>query len=265
MKYTVRLRLRLSALSVCCPKTQNIAMHSPSRTGMKKREARARWRLPVLMALFLSCSAASAQDELYVVDGDTIDVAGVRYRLHGIDAPEAGQKCKKARGGNWPCGQAAIAALEELVAHRQVHCDDRGSDDYGRTIAVCFSDGKDINQEMVVAGLAWAFRKYSEDYVDVEDQARHLKTGIWQASTPPAWEYRSEKWAVAQQTAPNGCPIKGNISKNGKIYHAPWSPWYAKTKVSVAEGERWFCDEAEAVTAGWRAPYWGRGVLGLKN
>lgn len=216
-------------------------------------------------ALVLSCSLASAAETLQVIDGDTLDIAGVRYRLHGIDAPEAGQKCKNARGGIWPCGQAAIATLEELVEGRKVHCDDRGSDDYGRTIAVCFSDGKDINQEMVVVGLAWAFRKYSENYVDAEDQARQLKTGIWQAPTQPAWEYRSEKWAVAQQTAPNGCPIKGNISNNGKIYHTPWSPWYAKTKVSVAQGERWFCDEAEAVSAGWRAPYWGRDVAGLKN
>lgn len=216
----------------------------------------------LLKALLWSCSLASAAETLQVVDGDTVDVAGVRYRLHGIDAPEAGQKCRNARGGNWPCGQAAIAALEELVRGRQVHCDYRGSDDYGRTIAVCFADGMDVNQEMVASGFAWAFRKYSEDYVDTEDQARQLKTGIWQALTQPAWEYRSEKWAIAQQTSPKGCPIKGNISKGGKIYHAPWSAWYAKTKVSVSQGERWFCSEAEAVKAGWRAPYWGRGSTG---
>lgn len=224
-----------------------------------QEEAGFRLRLVFLAkVLLLSCSVASAAETPQVVDGDTMDVAGVRYRLHGIDAPETGQKCRNARGGNWPCGQAAIAALEELVEGRQVQCDDRGSDDYGRTIAVCSADGRDINHGMVAAGLAWAFRKYSEDYVDTENQARELKSGIWQAPTQPAWEYRSEKWAVAQQTAPSGCPIKGNISKGGKIYHAPWSPWYAKTKVSASQGERWFCSEAEAIAAGWRAPYWGQ-------
>ncbi len=50
------------------------------------------------------------------------------------------------------------------------------------------------------------------------------------------------------------CPIKGNISKTGeRIYHTPWSPWYSRTKINEATGERWFCDESEAAAAGWRA------------
>lgn len=49
------------------------------------------------------------------------------------------------------------------------------------------------------------------------------------------------------------CPIKGNTNDKGeRIYHAPWPPWYSKTKVNTGNGERWFCDEAEAVSAGWR-------------
>ncbi len=28
-------------------------------------------------------------------DGDTIEVAGERIHLHGIDAPESGQKCRR--------------------------------------------------------------------------------------------------------------------------------------------------------------------------
>ena len=52
-----------------------------------------------------------------------------------------------------------------------------------------------------------------------------------------------------------GLLIKGNISSNGnKIYHTPSSPWYAQTEVDAARGERWFCSEAEALAAGWRAP-----------
>jgi hypothetical protein len=111
---------------------------------------------------------------------------------------------------------------------------------------------------MVATGNAWAFRKYSVDYADLEDKAHHEHVGVWQADTQPPWDYRTEKWAVAEQESPNGCPIKGNISENGNIYHAPWSPWYSKTKVSVGKGEQWFCSEADAIKAGWRAPYWGR-------
>jgi hypothetical protein len=45
--------------------------------------------------------------------------------------------------------------------------------------------------------------------------------------------------------------IKGNISKNGRLYHLPGTEAYAKTRISEGKGERWFCTEAEARAAGW--------------
>lgn len=207
-----------------------------------------------LCASTVETNAAPAR----VVDGDTLEVAGMRYRLHGIDAPEAGQSCAKKGGGNWSCGKTAISAMEDLVASGDVVCDDRGGDDYGRTIAVCRAGGVDVNAKMVELGLAWAFVKYSRDYEGLEAKARSTGVGVWQASTETPWAFRAHKWDVAKQDAPRGCPIKGNISKQGMIYHAPWSPWYSKTKVTLKDGERWFCSEDEAVEAGWRAPVWGR-------
>ena len=51
------------------------------------------------------------------------------------------------------------------------------------------------------------------------------------------------------------CAIKGNISRSGaRIYHVPGSPSYDATQIDEARGERWFCSEAEARAAGWRAP-----------
>ncbi len=56
--------------------------------------------------------------------------------------------------------------------------------------------------------------------------------------------------------APDGCVIKGAVTKNGRIYHMPWSPWYDKVRIDddpAKRGERrWFCSEAEAEAAGWR-------------
>lgn len=213
--------------------------------------------LSLLIVGGLSCIGLPAIAQVRVVDGDTVEVSGTVYRLHGIDAPEAGQTCRAASGRSWPCGKKAIEAMEDLVLLGDVSCDDRGQDDYGRTLSVCTVDGRDINASMISAGLAWAFRKYSMDYADLEDNARAQRVGVWQAETMPPWDFRAEKWAVAEQKAPRGCPIKGNISANGHIYHTPWSPWYYKTKVSEDQGERWFCSEAEALEAGWRAPYWG--------
>jgi hypothetical protein len=50
------------------------------------------------------------------------------------------------------------------------------------------------------------------------------------------------------------CRIKGNISQNGRIYHVPGSASYDQTQIDTSKGERWFCTEAEARAAGWRAP-----------
>ena len=151
--------------------------------------------------------------------------------------------------------------MEELVLGRLVVCDSRGRDDYNRTIAVCLADNKEINAEMVLSGHAWAFLKFSNDYLPAERIARASKVGVFQSYTQTPWEYRAQRWEVGVQKSPTGCPIKGNISRNGKIYHAPWSPWYGRTKVTIAKGERWFCSEGEAIQAGWRAPHWGRAML----
>lgn len=197
--------------------------------------------------LFASKSLAGIR----LVDGDTIDVNHVRIRINAIDAPEIGQMC-----GSWACGEAALEEMAQMVRHGDVTCNNLGEDSYGRRVATCFADGVDIGREMVRNGFAWAYVKYSQEYVADETVARQNKLGIWSTDAIPAWEYRASKWAAAEQEAPNGCPIKGNISKNGMIYHAPWSPWYSKTHINTSQGERWFCSEAEAVANGWRAPYW---------
>jgi endonuclease YncB( thermonuclease family) len=208
------------------------------------------------LSVVLNLSIAQASS-VRVVDGDTLEIGETSYRLHGIDAPEAGQTCSRQGGGQWPCGKQAIAYMKALISGGSIRCEGNVADNYNRIIAICYNDSRDLNQAMVDAGLAWAFVKYSSDYLENEKIAKALKIGIWQQDTQTPWDYRSQKWNVANQDTPSGCPIKGNISKGGKIYHAPWSPWYAKTKVSLSKGERWFCNEAEAVEAGWRAPVWG--------
>ena len=189
-----------------------------------------------------------------VVDGDTIDVDGVRIRLEGIDAPESGQRCKRRIIGRWACGTAATQALEKLVEGKTVHCEHSGHDKYGRTLAVCNAGDIEINAWMVRHGLAWAFVRYSQAYVGEEAAARRERIGIWQADTQTAWDYRAQRWTAAatQEAAPDGCAIKGNVTKNGRIYHMPWSPWYVQIRIDTGKGKRWFCTEAEAVAAGWR-------------
>jgi len=187
------------------------------------------------------------------IDGDTLDLAGQRIRLHGIDAPEAGQGCTTAAGALWACGAAATAALARLavgpVACRQV---DR--DRYGRIVALCRAGGQDLGAALVEGGWAVAYRRYSRRYVGAEGVARRHRRGLWRGAfvVPHDWR-RGERLAAAPSDA-RRCRIKGNISANGRIYHLPGSRWYESTRIAPERGERWFCSEAEARAAGWRAP-----------
>ena len=203
-------------------------------------------RFGVLISLIL-WPVLGMGETIRVVDGDTLIYGQEKIRLHGIDAPELAQTC-----GTWKCGEASKAFLQQLVAGQNVHCHAQGRDGYDRLIAACRTNNGDIGDAMVSNGYAWAFVKYSDDYKDQEARAKRKRVGIWQQPSLPAWDYRAAKWTVSQQKAPKGCPIKGNISRNGKIYHTPWSQWYDRTKISQNKGERWFCNEAEAIAAGWR-------------
>ncbi|HVZ06064.1 thermonuclease family protein [Hyphomicrobium sp.] len=187
-----------------------------------------------------------------VVDGDTLDVGATRIRLEGIDAPEMAQTCETATGKTWACGKVSAAFLRSLVQQRDIACDRTGTDRYRRVLANCFEDGTSVNEAMVRAGMAWAFVRYSREYVTVEADARARKVGVWQGPAEAPWDFRHNKWQLARTTATPGCVIKGNISSHGHIYHMPWSPWYDRVKIDEARGERWFCSEADALAAGWR-------------
>jgi len=58
----------------------------------------------------------------------------------------------------------------------------RGHLRYGRTVARCLLGELDIEAEMVRRGLAWAFVKYSRDYVAQEAEA--LRHTVRQRPTP---------------------------------------------------------------------------------
>lgn len=200
-----------------------------------------------------------------VHDGDTIEIAGRKIRLEGIDAPEGGQRCNRRFIGEWSCGTASTYALLGLVQSRNVACQNRGTDKYGRMLGICYVDGRDINAEMVRLGLAWAYVKYSSAYVAEEAEARAARRGVWTADTMTPWDYRARHAGQAPPSLPAerhdgsqrraDCTIKGNVTRVGRIYHLPTSPWYGRIVMDESKGRRWFCSEGEAIAAGWR-PAW---------
>ena len=123
-----------------------------------------------------------------VVDGDTLRIGDERIRLHGIDAPEMDQTCGST--DIWHCGKQAREALKDHIAGRSVTCTGDSRDRYGRFIGVCRVGGEDLNAWMVREGWAMAYRKYSTDYVEEEQEAAARGLNMWTGEFVPPWEWR---------------------------------------------------------------------------
>jgi endonuclease YncB( thermonuclease family) len=67
-----------------------------------------------LIAIVLALAAPALAQDLAgparVIDGDTLEVAGQRIRIHGIDAPEARQLCSTGTEQT-ACGQRATQEM----------------------------------------------------------------------------------------------------------------------------------------------------------
>jgi endonuclease YncB( thermonuclease family) len=124
-----------------------------------------------------------------VIDGDTLRLGKERFRLHGIDAPESKQRC----GDGWPAGSLATTRLQALTAGRSIVCQEKDRDRYGRIVAICRASGEDLGAILVREGLAWAFTRFSVDYVDQQEEAHIANRGVHAHNCAPAWEWRAQQ------------------------------------------------------------------------
>lgn len=123
-----------------------------------------------------------------VQDGDTITVLRnekqeIRIRLYGVDCPEKGQAF----------GTKAKKFTSDLVFKKAVEIKPTDTDRYGRTIAWVYIDGKCVGEELLKAGLAWHYKKYSKEHhlAELEEHARKNRIGLWSDSHRiPPWEWR---------------------------------------------------------------------------
>lgn len=136
-------------------------------------------------AMMLLLTGYASASDLTVTDGDGLRICDEHIRLWGIDAPELAQTCK--RDGN---GEAARAALENLLHSGDPACEPVEGDRYGRTVARCAVNGRDLGAEMVRRGWAVDYKRYSGGaYADEERDAREAARGLWagEFEIPALW------------------------------------------------------------------------------
>jgi endonuclease YncB( thermonuclease family) len=125
---------------------------------------------------------------IYVSDGDTFHLLtgnslNIKIRLVEIDAPERHQAF----------GKKSRAYLSGLIYGRNVKVFYNQTDRYGRILGMVFTDTIAVNDAMVRAGMAWQYKRYSNDAVleEAEAEARKMRRGLWKDKHPvPPWEWR---------------------------------------------------------------------------
>ena len=152
-------------------------------------------RLLVLLCIVLCYAFVFSQKitakVVGVKDGDTFVVLNEKkeivVRLEHIDAPEKNQ----------PFGNKAKQFASDFCFGKTVVVIGNGKKDRnGRWIGEIFFKNQNLGKELVRNGLAWHFKRYSksENYADLEMEARKNKRGLWKEKEPIApWEWRKFK------------------------------------------------------------------------
>ena len=86
-----------------------------------------------------------------VIDGDTLEISGVRIRLNGVAAPER----------NEPGGAEATATMKRMTSGKIVRCSLTGKKTYKREVGTCWVETLDLGAALIAAGKARDCPRYS--------------------------------------------------------------------------------------------------------
>ena len=142
--------------------------------------------------LFFFISSALHAQNIKILDGDTIHIEKVKYRFHGIDAPETSQICK-VNNKNIKCGELSKQKLIKKIGNKKVNCKKVAIDRYKRVVAECYVNDESLSKYLVKNGYAFAYRRYSKKFVEDENFAKKNKLGLWSMDFQYPWDYRRKK------------------------------------------------------------------------
>ena len=86
-----------------------------------------------------------------VIDGDTLEISGIRVRLNGVAAPER----------NEPGGAEATATMKQMTVGKTVRCSLTGKKTYRREVGTCWVGTLDLGAALISAGKARDCPRYS--------------------------------------------------------------------------------------------------------
>lgn len=145
------------------------------------------------------------------IDGETLYIRGTEVSLFGIDAVEREQVCQNKEGNDYPCGQRATQALQEMVQSEPVICLPIVNVNAQRVLAICettdpneptpmsgddFTEGYrpgSLSRLMVVEGHAVGIGIGRDVFRAEQLEAQKLRRGIWQGSFQPPRLWRASK------------------------------------------------------------------------
>ena len=142
-----------------------------------------------IFTLFFLNNSFADEKKIQVIDGDTIHVGKLTYRLFGIDAPETKQICEKDNI-KIQCGIIAKNVLINKIGDKIPECIVKDKDRYQRLVAECFINKESLSKFMVREGYAVAYAQYSKDFIEDEKYAKENKLGFWSMNFQTPSEYR---------------------------------------------------------------------------
>jgi endonuclease YncB( thermonuclease family) len=174
--------------------------------GLSPQQPAMRLLLPLMLLFSCAAHAETLTGRVVgVADGDTITLLDAnhqqhRIRLQGIDAPEKAQ----------PFGQRSKESLSAMVFNKDVRVEWAKRDKYKRIVGKVWVQPAscptcpmtlDAGHAQITVGLAWWYRKYSNEqsaqdrgaYEFSEQEARAKRAGLWADADPvPPWDWRKE-------------------------------------------------------------------------
>lgn len=162
-----------------------------------------------LLSFWSPALAGDLTGQASIIDGDTLEIHGVRIRLWGIDAPESSQLCRDEDSSLYRCGAKAANDLDTFIARRPVNCMPMNQDQYGRTVATCSAGGVDLGEWLVHNGLALDWPQYSKGrYEAAQHDANRAGRGLWKGSYVEPWLYRA---CIRANGIPAQCSDDANV------------------------------------------------------